>query len=59
MVGDVMGKIAKEWDEQREMFYRQTGLSQKLNVEEQRRQEEEGDDDSFDKELEEMLFEAS
>ncbi|KAM5574309.1 hypothetical protein ABKV19_013672 [Rosa sericea] len=60
LVGDAMEKIAKEWDAQREVFYRQTGLSQKLNEDEQQQQqqEEEGDDDSFDKELEQMLSEA-
>ncbi|KAL6144678.1 hypothetical protein ACLB2K_055369 [Fragaria x ananassa] len=60
LVGDVMEKISKEWDAQREVFYRQTGLSQKLNEEEQQllQQEEEGDDDQcFDKELEQILSE--
>ncbi|KAL6137616.1 hypothetical protein ACLB2K_062906 [Fragaria x ananassa] len=60
LLGDVIEKIAKEWDAQREVFYRQTGLSQKLNEEEQQllQQEEEGDDDQcFDKELEQILSE--
>ncbi|XP_050380269.1 uncharacterized protein LOC126797636 isoform X2 [Argentina anserina] len=57
LVGDVLGKIVKEWDEQRGVFYRETGLSRKMYGEEEQRQqgEEEGEDDSFDKELEQML----
>ncbi|KAL6140877.1 hypothetical protein ACLB2K_059169 [Fragaria x ananassa] len=62
LLGDVIEKIAKEWDAQREVFYRQTGLSQKLNEEEQQllQQEEEGDGDQcFDKELEQILSQQS
>ncbi|KAK9923383.1 hypothetical protein M0R45_031805 [Rubus argutus] len=59
LVGDAMEKIAREWDAQREVFYGQTGLSQKLDDEKQQQQEEElGDDESFDKELEQMLSES-
>ncbi|XP_068322069.1 uncharacterized protein [Pyrus communis] len=50
LVGDVAEKMVGQWDSQREVFYRQTGVNQR-----QLQLMSDDDNDDFDKELEQLL----
>ncbi|XP_043719628.1 uncharacterized protein LOC122667426 isoform X2 [Telopea speciosissima] len=49
LIGDVVNKIAKDWNVQKEMFYQQTGLNHYQKV------QEENNDVDFDQELVDFL----
>ncbi|KAF3449696.1 hypothetical protein FNV43_RR10427 [Rhamnella rubrinervis] len=58
MVGDAAERIIEEWNVQKQLFYQQTGLNQQLPAREEQQEQQLGlqdDDESFDKELEQLL----
>ncbi|XP_010250199.1 PREDICTED: uncharacterized protein LOC104592497 isoform X2 [Nelumbo nucifera] len=62
LIGDVIEKIAEDWNIQKEVFYQQSGFNQSSNIQEEDHvagaaQEEENVADDFDKELEHLLLE--
>ncbi|KAJ0102981.1 hypothetical protein Patl1_06651 [Pistacia atlantica] len=60
-IGDVVDKIAENWNVQREVFYQQTSLNQQPAEEPKRLQlpaELRGGDDVFEQELEQLLLQT-
>lgn len=59
-VGDEVERITEEWIVQKQLFYQQTGLKQQLPRDDGQQEQQLllQDDESFDKELEQMLSET-
>lgn len=59
-IGDIMEHIAEDWNVQKQVFYRQTGLNQHYSEVQQQQleQQQEAADEDYDKELEYLLSEA-
>ncbi|XP_052296643.1 uncharacterized protein LOC102622940 isoform X2 [Citrus sinensis] len=62
LMGDVVGKIAENWNVQKELFYQQTRMDQQPAAAEQTQlqvnDDEQGGDEDFGQELEQLLFQA-
>lgn len=62
LMGDVVGKIAENWNVQRELFYQQTRMDQQPAAADQGqlqvKDDEQGGDEEFGQELEQLLFQA-
>lgn len=59
-IGDIMEHIAEDWNVQKQVFYRQTGLNQHYSEVQQQQleQQQEAADEDYDKVLEYLLSEA-
>ncbi len=66
MIGDTLEKIADDWNNQKDIFYRQTGFSQRppgeqqplLLLQQEEEQQQPQDDEDFDQELQQLLSEV-
>lgn len=62
LMGDVVGKIAENWNVQKELFYQQTRMDQQPAAAEQTQlqvnDDEQGGGEDFGQELEQLLFQA-
>uniref|UniRef100_A0A2N9FJ18 Small nuclear RNA activating complex (SNAPc), subunit SNAP43 protein n=1 Tax=Fagus sylvatica TaxID=28930 RepID=A0A2N9FJ18_FAGSY len=66
MIGDTLEKTANDWNVQKDIFYRQTGFSQRppgeqqplLLLQQEEEQQQPQDDEDFDQELQQLLSEV-